>query len=327
MVYQMTQQEMAQYDAQEFAVVQERDRIAASLDGFLLTVHRMLDKRRGRGWTLTDAEIEAKLADLAAGGNVYNPSIRTRPSELIRVIAEARDAITALNRNIGELEDWYLTAGAWQRYFPCLNRDGHIHASLRGCPTVRWDTDMGWATEMSGLTPDQAIHQGIPGQFPGLGETLCTVCFPEAPAEWCRTRSEVTRAEREAARAAKNAARDAAGALKNLAEVFRTHDGERITTVAALKGVVRKPAETVVEIEWYETSALAREAWNGMEDRLAQFIARAKGRLEGEEEDMRQACAILAAREAAAPGSGWTEEEADKAVASATRRARKAYFG
>lgn len=320
----MTQYEMAQYDAQEFAVIQQRDREAASLEGFLLTVHQMLDKRRGRGWTLTDAQAEEMLARVQDDDR-RGLSYRVRPSELLARIVSARDVIATLNAQVEELEDQYLALGAWQRYFPCLNADGHIHASLRGCPTVRWDTDMGWATQYSGLTPDQAIH-GF-GLFPALGETLCTVCFPGAPAEWCRTRSEVTRAEREAARDAKNAARNAANALKNLAKPFEAHDGDRVTTVAAAKALVRKPAETAVELEWYKTSESAREQWKGMPERLAEFIARAERRLAAEQAEAAEVNEILVAREATAPGSGWTQADADKAIAAATKRTSKACFG
>jgi hypothetical protein len=177
---------------------------------------------------------------------------------------------------------------------------------------------------MSGLTPDQAIH-GIEGQFEGLGETLCSVCFPDAPAEWCRTRSEVTRTEREAARAAKNAARDAKKAMKELETPFVCHDGDRERTVAGLKAVVRKAYETRVELEWARGEE--RKAQFDSPERYEDCIRNIEHRLAGEQDDSERACQVLIGREAAVPGSGWTWEDADKAIKSTVKRTRKAYFG
>jgi hypothetical protein len=187
---------------------------------------------------------------------------------------------------------------------------------------------------MSGLTPGQAIH-GVEGQFEGLGETLCSVCFPDAPAEWCRTRSEVTRAEREAAKAAMNAERDAARAVKNLTEAetaqFTMMDRyDRPKTVAAAKALVRQPHETRVELEW-NRSAEAKARWvspdSGLgEERYSQFIANLESRLAEETLAAELADEILFAREAATPGTGWTRDDSDKAAAATVKRTRQAYF-
>ena len=56
-------------------------------------------------------------------------------------------------------------------------------------------------------------------------------------------------------------------------------------------------------------------------------MARLTEHLPAVQADARHANAILLAREAAAPGTGWTQADADKAVASAAKRTRKAYFG
>lgn len=325
---QMTQQEMAEFDAAEFELIARREQALSILAGLQDQAHRMAgdgtDYLRGRCvWRMTDGQAEMAVHAMAEGADRTVPQQGMRPSDLIRQVVTARNVIHELNATIEAAEDEYQASGGWQRYFPCLNADGHIHASLRGCRTVQWDTPMGWATEYSGLTADEAIH-GIPGQFEGLGETLCTVCFPGAPAEWCRTRREVTRAEREAARAAKNAERDAAKAAKNLAEPFRTHDGDRITTVAAAKAIVRRPAETQVELEWNRTLE-ASSRWEDQENYQA-FIARMERRLEMERADAVQASFILIAREAAAPGTGWSQEAQDKALADALKRNRRSWF-
>ena len=309
---QMTRQQMAEFDAAEFRLMQDLSQAEAERDRLVAAAHRQAGDTRsysgwGRNrvvsWQLTDEEA------IAAAGAA-------------ELVSNARYRITSFREHISAMEAMY-QEGPWARYFPCLNADGHIHASLRGCPTVRFDTSMGWATEYSGLTADQAIH-GIPGEFEGLGETLCSVCFPGAPAEWCRTRSEVTRAERELAAAEKKAARDAERAAKNLAKTFTTHDGDRITTVAAAKALVRKPAETQVELEWNRTLE-ASKRWQD-QDSYAAFIARMEHRLEAERKDAGEIGLILAAREAIVPGHGWSREDQDKAFDKTLKRTRKAYF-
>jgi hypothetical protein len=117
----------------------------------------------------------------------------------------------------------------WPRYFECLNADGHIHSSERGCPSVYATTSMAWNPYLSGRTVAEAIAE--------LGPRLCSVCYPGAPAEHCRTKSDITRAEREAAKAA----RDAARYVKKLypAEEFRDYSGSWISTVAGCAQALR----------------------------------------------------------------------------------------
>jgi len=256
MTTDLTQYEMAQFDAQEFAVIQRATMEARGLERLIDTVHRMAgDKKRGLGsshWKMSHSEAEEALAAMANGSDEKSLSYRVRPSELLARIASARDVITALNLQAEELENQYLALGAWLRYYPCLNADGHIHASLRGCKTVRWDTDMGWATEYSGLTADEAIH-GIEGRFEGLGETLCSVCFPNAPVEWCQSRRDITRAQREAEREARRVAREQAAQAKEA----------RLQERAARAAQPRK--ETPQERRWAGIKAVS-DKWAG--DRL-----------------------------------------------------------
>lgn len=302
----------AQFDAAELGLMKRLAKSEQERDALAAEAHRKAGDTRsysgfGRNrvvsWQLTDTEaIEA--------------------SGMRLLFANATYQVTSLRTNIADMEAIY-REDPWNRYYPCLNRDGHIHSSERGCQTVYWDTDMGWAVEMSGLSPDEAIH-GRQGEFAGLGETLCSVCFPDAPAAWCRTRSEVTRAEREAAKAAKTAARDAALAVKNLAEVYVTYDGDKVRTVAEAKRLIRQAVETRVELEWLK-SADGRNAWQD-DAEVARRIVRAEERLAGETGDSLALTRILAEREAAAPGSGWTYADSQKAVEAKLRSARREWF-
>jgi len=324
----LTREYMVEIDTRELELITRRQAIQEQRERLVHQAHGMVgdgtDYQYGRRvWRMSDGRALEVLLSMSEGRDQHDLSAGKRPSELLALIEEKQAGIDEMTRLIEVLEDKFRKHGGWTRYFPCLNADGHIHSTLRGCQTVRWDTRMGWEPAYSGLTPDEAIH-GIPGQFEGLGETLCSVCFPDAPAQWCRTRSEVTRAEREAARDAKNAARNAVKAAKNLAEPFRCWDGDRITTVAAAKAVVRRPAETQVELEWNKTLE-ASKRWED-QDRYADFIARMEHRLEMERADAVQLSYILIAREAAAPGTGWSQAAQDKALADALKRNRKAWF-
>jgi hypothetical protein len=322
----MTRNRIVEHDTATFALMSEAWKTEAAIDSHRNNMHRAAgDKAQGYGrraqWQMTFAQVTIELGALAVCGN---EKIEKSAARMLQADSELVSRLGELSAEISRM-DAIFQVQPWSRYFRCLNTDGHIHSTFRACPTVRWDTAMGWETQMSGLSADSAIH-GIEGQFEGLGETLCTVCFPDAPAEWCRTRSEVTRAEREAVRAAKTAARDAANAVKNLDRPFRTHDGDKVTTVAAAKAVVRKAAESQVELEW-SRSEDAIKRWGGDQERLNEYIARAERRLAAERADAAEVNEILIAREAAAPGTGWTREDADKAVAGAVKRTRKAYFG
>lgn len=315
----MTQQQMAAWDAGTHELMIRQAKLRGVLEGLVSAAHRIAgDKQdgygRNRAWRYTDAD-----ARLVAARVMTQDAVRVTQD-----LAITEERIGQLGEQIAEREQAWEDHGCWSRYFPCLNRDGHIHASLRDCATVHQDTDMGWAAEMSGLTPDQAIH-GVEGQFKGLGETLCSVCFPDAPADWCRTRSEVTRAEHEAARASKNAARDAAKALKSLAEPFRTQDGDLVATVAAAKAVVRRPAETQAQLEWSRTDEAAAR-WSDPADGRA-FTARLEQRLARETDDAEVAARLLAGREADLPGSGQAREESDRSFAAKLKSERRAYFG
>lgn len=58
----------------------------------------------------------------------------------------------------------------WSRFFLVK----HIHSS-QACSSFRPTTRIGWLPKVSGLTEVEAV-----GEY---GETLCTICYPSAPAE------------------------------------------------------------------------------------------------------------------------------------------------
>jgi hypothetical protein len=197
----------------------------------LAQIHEYVQDRRkrtrgGTGWTMTDeAAVEAARSVLAV--NPTGGAARQAGRLLGELDTLAATAAT-LTAEWDALEAIH-TASPWTRYYPCLNADGHIHRSLSGCPTVHWDTRMGWAPKLSGHTVAEAVAE--------LGETLCSVCFPDAPVEWRQSRSDLNRD----ARAAAAAEREAARLIKNLrsAEMFRDAWGNRVETVFGCEKALR----------------------------------------------------------------------------------------
>jgi hypothetical protein len=200
----------------------------------IATAHRLAgDKRdswQGNAWGLSHAEVIEKVNDLAAGADRLDLSVGAQPSKLLAVLA-AVDADAQAKRDEIEAMDAIYRTAPWSRFILCLSNGGHIHSAI-GCSTLRYDTAVEWHPELSGLTVTEAVAR--------LGPTLCSVCFPSAPVEWRRKRSDVDREAKAAAKAAKAEARFVK-ALRD-AEIFRV-DGDRITTVAACKDVLRREVE------------------------------------------------------------------------------------
>lgn len=224
----------------------------------------------------------------------------------------------------------------WTRFYPAVtNSTPHIHSST-GCQTLhrgQYMTTMTWATQMSGQTEAQAVAD--------LDEALCSVCFPSAPValreDYVSRKSQAAKDER----AAEKAARDDAKSLKNLTEDetkrFASIPGigryDAPTTVAAAKVLVRKSAETLVELGWYTSGDAARSmtkanGWMDAQD-VAEHVARQtrnrRAALVTDTAAAVMAAEILADREAARPGSGQTREASAKAQENAGKRTAKSY--
>lgn len=191
------------------------------------------DTRTLHGWT-RDNKSAREWAELLIGQGEDKPWI-----DLAGVLAkldETERDMDVTREHIAELDAVY-RADPWTRYFPCTNRDGHIHRSL-ACSTLRPTTQMAWTPGLSGKPVEDAVAE--------LGEALCSVCFPAAPVAWTaknlgQVKDERTAAERQAAKDA----RDAVKAAKSLTEEqqFRNHMGDRVTTVAAAKQTLRDEVE------------------------------------------------------------------------------------
>jgi hypothetical protein len=280
--------------------------------------------RSSRAWGRTHSEVEQTVRQMAAH-NVPLPALmgsRQAPGDLLVALRDAEAALSRAMLAVQEMEVIYRRA-PWTRYFPCENRDGHIHSSYRDCPTVRWDTAMAWRPDLSGLTVEHAV------QMPpvGLGPALCTVCFPAAPVEYKsstlgQVADELTRAEREAARAARQAVKDAKQLTED--EQFRTEGryGETVTTVARCKEIIRQAIDEEVQLEYYSRPG-AEQEWQGDSESFARVRGNVADRLAQLQRDAGRAAAVLTAREAAHEGWGATQAAITKMQQNKYKSARK----
>jgi hypothetical protein len=237
---------------------------------------------RGNPWVKSDTVVLAKLAELAAAEDAYDLSRGLKPSQVLAELAKLEADIDIQRAAIAERDDEW-RADPWHRYILCLSANGHIH-NYWGCSTLRYDTPVEWHPDLSGLSVDEAVKV--------LGPILCSVCFPSAPLGYRRDKKDVNRAANDAAKAAKAEVKYVK-ALRP-AEVFRV-DGDRITTVAACKQVIRdevahrnlygrgpssRHAEYVTGAEQAKKVLLARDGAHGgmTEAEIATLIARAEKR-------------------------------------------------
>ena len=277
------------------------------------------DRREGRQhlWRRTMGEVMQTARIMAAAGE---SRLGIDPAQALDYYDTTTSEMAVAMLAVTEMEDIYnRPRNRWQRFFPCTNRDGHIHASYRDCPTVSWTTPMAWRPDLSGLTVEEAV------QMPpaGLGPALCSVCFPEAPVEQRsmttgQVADELTRAERDAARAARELAR----AAKQLTEtetdeIGRTeYDRDQVTTVARCKEIIRKAIEEEVQQEYYDRPG-AFEAWQADRESFDRIRANIAGNLAKLQRDAGRCAAVLQARETAHPGWG-----ADQAAITKIQQAK-----
>jgi hypothetical protein len=229
-------------DTQLAGLYELTDRLSRQNGSCLNLLHRAVGDGKAyhgsrQSWGMShDAVIDTAKAMVAEG---RDRNLTIGFGKIARTLAEmARldEERQAAESEIAALDAIY-RHDPWARYFPCTNSDGHIHATFRGCPTVRFDTSMAWRPGLSGKTVEEAIDE--------LKETLCSVCFPGAPVEYRERAEAASKAERDA-RAAERDARAEAKYVKQLREEEQFRDGERggwVTTVHGCKEAIRRMAE------------------------------------------------------------------------------------
>jgi hypothetical protein len=92
-----------------------------------------------------------------------------RAAKLLATLADARVARAAATDEVMTHEQGYT---GWSRFFLVTSSAGHVHRSMR-CSTCYLTTTFAPVVDLSGLDDTVAVE--------ALGDSLCTVCFPDAP--------------------------------------------------------------------------------------------------------------------------------------------------
>lgn len=152
-------------------------------------------------WSVGTMPYRCKRAELADGTLYYQCKtftrgdegywIKTGPEPFARRAATLSDAVELLDADaaplarLAEATDAAHAAAAavrsheqrytgWPRFFLVTSSAGHVHRSMH-CSTCNPTTTYAPVVSLSGSTDADAVAE--------LGETLCTVCFPDAPVD------------------------------------------------------------------------------------------------------------------------------------------------
>lgn len=158
----------------------------------------------------TPAEIDTAIAEqlynlLKAEREVASLDGQTWRTDWATQYGEALENLDAAQAKLDELQSLYT---GWSRYWHVSNTNGHIHTS-QSCTSCFPDTQYGWRTDLSGLTPEEVVEREA--------YNACSVCMPIAPAEQRAARQYFNKQERERKAAEKAAAK----AAKELAKLPR----------------------------------------------------------------------------------------------------------
>lgn len=222
----------------------DRDRL---MDG----LHRLLGDTRDRDsrWMMSEDKILAEAGDKYAD-HKQNLGYATRLTTTLEQMEAVQQAAYAADQRIGELNAVYRAAGGWTRFYLARSSDGHVHShqECSSCHHGKERTEFGWLTELSGKTEAEAVEI--------FGETMCTVCYPSAPAD-PNFRSPGSRAQAALdAKAAENAAKQNEKIAKGI-----TADGTELRlpsgeTTRTLIGAQRLLAQNLGDTAWYRAVAL-----------------------------------------------------------------------
>jgi hypothetical protein len=220
------------------------------------------------GWKMSEAEATTAAADLAATDQTYKGKEAQRALDKLT----AAEAELAQARADKKAADKWADHGRWNRY--AVVPGGHIHTN-EGCFTLRFDTDVRWAYEVSGDSVADAIDT--------YGEALCSHCYPDAPVAQTLGKiatdpngNPITKAEAQAAKDAKAAEKAAKEAAKNAAAVIDVVTGKVIfkTDRAATNAVASDLSDAI----WYGPGHPSYGEWIATLDQVSAALGAKQGR-------------------------------------------------
>lgn len=134
------------------------------------------------------------------------------------VDALGAQVLQILNRDVSPLEQEFHNRGGWTRYYLVDNTNGHVHKNTR-CTTCFPTTSYSWLIEQSGMTAEDLVELA--------GIQACTVCFPWAPVDVLKRKSQLESPERKEARLIREAAK-AEREAKKAAKGITTPEGNEL---------------------------------------------------------------------------------------------------
>lgn len=144
--------------------------------------HQFVSRNRGQWVTsrsdFTPATLEQALVRIAERLPTMMAWDRDAAQRSLASRIEVLGQHEAVFEKISELQKVWADNGRWSRFYLVTSSAGHIHSSM-DCSTCRPTTEFAWLPTVSGLTEVEAVAEH--------GPTLCSVCFPSAPASWTLT--------------------------------------------------------------------------------------------------------------------------------------------
>jgi hypothetical protein len=199
--------------------------------------------------------VELQRSYLAADENSYTRH-HFDPSKLAKAEAE----LAEIKTQCAELEAQYT---GWPRYYHVQNVNGHIHTSM-SCSSCFFDTQFGWRTDLSGLTPEQVVKLEA--------YNACTVCMPIAPAEQKAARlsqKNEAKAARAAERKAKTDAKEAKAAARAIKVVDKVEEaiaklGGREVFAAEYSDYGKDGLKSIYGLSWKRPELKITETTEGL---------------------------------------------------------------
>lgn len=191
--------------------------------------------------------------------------------------AKREAAAAALAQAVATIEQSYAAvrpfedefkARPWNRYYLVTNAGGHVHSSM-GCQTCFPTTQYAWLVEQSGMTHEALVDLA--------GEAACTVCFPSAPVDVLRRKSQLETPEAKAKRAEREAAKAEKEATQVTVDGYVGYRGRPQTKVfKTVRGATNDIASHLSSLCWYGTGHPSAQEWQANVDAVRKALA-AKG--------------------------------------------------
>jgi hypothetical protein len=118
-----------------------------------------------------------EIVSLYANGEKTMSEIGDR-AKYVAQFNEVNDELAAIKNEIESMDAEFTARGGWSRFFLVTSSSGHIHSSMHchTCNKGRNATTFALLPSLSGANLEAAVAK--------VGAGLCSVCFPDAPAEY-----------------------------------------------------------------------------------------------------------------------------------------------